>query len=160
MAGFNLVSDLGSGRRSPQATVYNTDRATLPHSLSRLVPPAVPPTQLAPSLSTFLDSFDADYHRYVSLLVLVAEIEAEMEDVQQEAPRSAPGGAARIAARAAALVSEIQQLAPYYDEHVRRDLQVRRAGWWDGGLPDCRRSMTLVVVAVVVASSVPRSSLA
>ncbi|GIL45288.1 hypothetical protein Vafri_2449 [Volvox africanus] len=75
---------------------------------------------LAPELHEFVTAFDADYHRYVSLMALVAQLEEEMED---EASVAAAGGRARLAARASSLIGEVSHLARFYEEHVRRDVR-------------------------------------
>ncbi|GLI66077.1 hypothetical protein VaNZ11_009796 [Volvox africanus] len=75
---------------------------------------------LAPELHEFVTTFDADYHRYVSLMALVAQLEEEMED---EAAVTAAGGRARLAARASSLIGEVSHLARFYEEHVRRDVR-------------------------------------
>ncbi|GLC34053.1 hypothetical protein PLESTB_000832200 [Pleodorina starrii] len=77
---------------------------------------------LAPALHDFVNSFDADYHRYVSLLAMVSELEAELEAVSTGDDADV-GGGARIVARAASLAGEIRHLARFYDEHVKRDLK-------------------------------------
>ncbi|GIL78783.1 hypothetical protein Vretimale_255 [Volvox reticuliferus] len=75
---------------------------------------------LAPELHEFVTAFDADYHRYVSLMALVAQLEEEMED---EAAVAAAGGRTRLVARASSLLGEINHLARFYEEHVRRDIR-------------------------------------
>ncbi|KXZ51724.1 hypothetical protein GPECTOR_11g171 [Gonium pectorale] len=65
--------------------------------------------ELAPTLVDFVDSFDADYKRYLTLLQLLAAKQAEADS-----GGSGPGRE---------LLVETAHLARFYAEHVRRDLE-------------------------------------
>ncbi|KAG2448758.1 hypothetical protein HYH02_006112 [Chlamydomonas schloesseri] len=84
---------------------------------------------MAPALPDFVDAYDADYRRYVSLLALVEQRREEAAARAAAAGGGAgAGGGGKEAARAVlaglgGLLSDIRHLGRFYDGHVTRDLQ-------------------------------------
>ena len=89
-------------------------------------------SQLAPALPDFIDTYDADYRRYLSLLALVEQRRDEAAALAAPAaggPRGG-GGGDKEAARAVlsglgGLLTDIKHLGRYYNDHLNRDLRVR-----------------------------------
>ncbi|PNW77423.1 hypothetical protein CHLRE_10g435900v5 [Chlamydomonas reinhardtii] len=118
-----------------------TSQATREQALSNLAeyetttPPratvaALATDPLAPALPDFIDTYDADYRRYLSLLALVEQRRDEAAALAAPAaggPRGG-GGGDKEAARAVlsglgGLLTDIKHLGRYYNDHLNRDLR-------------------------------------
>ncbi|KAG2432968.1 hypothetical protein HXX76_008696 [Chlamydomonas incerta] len=91
----------------------------------RSVVAALATDEMAPALPDFIDAYDADYRRYLSLL---AAVEQRREQAAAAAAAAGGGGGGKEAAAAVlaglgGLLSDIRHLGRYYDDHVNRDLQ-------------------------------------